>query len=120
LTAFLLDANLSPESAAYRRRVFGFDAVDLQSLGLGWIDDDRVVELAMQQSRVIVTQDLGFGLRYHRAASGSFGVIVIRLTDQTVESVNRVLDRFFRRDAANVPLDRALVILERERTRVIS
>ncbi len=34
MTEFLLDANLSPESASFLATEFGFDIVDLGTLGL--------------------------------------------------------------------------------------
>jgi predicted nuclease of predicted toxin-antitoxin system len=120
LTAFLLDANLSPETTTYLRREFGFDVVDLQSIGLGGLDDVRVIDLAVEQGRVIVTHDLDFGQRYHQASPGAFGAIVLRLNDQTTEAVNRVLDRFFRNEATNIPLERSLVILTDERIRTVT
>lgn len=88
-------------------------------MGLGWIDD-QVIELAKRQDRVIITQDLDVGAYYRQSAPGSFGVIVIRLADQTVESVNRVLDRFFRLEATNLPLEHAVIILVRDRTRIVT
>jgi predicted nuclease of predicted toxin-antitoxin system len=119
LTAFLLDANLSPETAEFLRNVYGFDVVDLQSLRLGSLGDEQVIELATEQNRII-TQDLDFGARFHHAAAASFGPIVLRLSDQTVGSVNRRLDRFFRHEASDTALEQSLVVLTDERTRIVT
>jgi predicted nuclease of predicted toxin-antitoxin system len=51
---FLLDANLSPLTREYLVSTFGLNVSDLQSLGLGGLQDSQVVELAKKESRVIV------------------------------------------------------------------
>ncbi|MCL4541892.1 MAG: DUF5615 family PIN-like protein [Chloroflexi bacterium] len=84
----LLDANLSPETAAYLRRRFGFDVIDLISQKLHGLPDAKVVELAKAQQRVIITFDRGFGETYYAHERGAIGVIVLRLKDQAVKTVN--------------------------------
>ncbi len=80
--------------------------------------DDEVAKLALRHRRTPITCDLDFGRLYDRGR-GTFGVIILRLVDQTVESVNRALARFFREDAAGVALDASLVVLDEERRRVV-
>jgi predicted nuclease of predicted toxin-antitoxin system len=120
VTSFLLDANLSPESARYLAVAFGLDVTDLISQGLGHLRDQEVVELAKREDRVIITFDLDIGEIYHRRNRGRFGVILLRLDDQTVEAVNRVLDRFFRSEAATIALERSLVVIDDRRVRVVT
>lgn len=117
---FLLDANLSPESAAFLRTTFGFDAVDLLTLGQSHLTDREIVAMAKREERVVITFDLDFGQIYHRWERGQIGAIVLRLEDQTVESVNRVLGRFFTNVAATVTLERSLVVLDEARVRIAS
>ena len=115
----LLDANLSPETAAYLRTAFGIDVIDLATIGLDELSDEDVVALARNEGRVIVSFDLDMGEIFHRQDGGPFGLILLRLENQTVESVNRVLDRFFRVEALTIPLSVSLVVLDEVRTRVI-
>lgn len=115
---FLLDANLSPITREFPESTFNLDVTDLLSLSLGYLTDLDVVELARREGRIIVTLDLDFGEIYHQRAGGDLGVIIVRLADQTVESVNRVLERFFRTEAASIPLDRSLVVVEAHRVRI--
>ena len=89
MSAFLLDANLSPETREYLSRIHGFDVIDLITERKAGLGDAQVVELAKAEQRVIVTFDLDFGEIYHFAERGRIGVIVLRLDDQAVESVNR-------------------------------
>jgi predicted nuclease of predicted toxin-antitoxin system len=117
---FLLDANLSPETAAFLQATFGFDVVDLLTLGLSHLTDREIVEMAKREGRVVITFDLDFGKIYHRWERGQIGAIVLRLEDQTVESVNRVLGRFFANVAGDVLLERSLVVLDATRVRITS
>jgi predicted nuclease of predicted toxin-antitoxin system len=119
-TRFLLDANLSPLTREYLAATIGFDVVDLLSSGRHGLRDAAVVALAKEQGRVVITFDLDLGEIYHRYERGTLGVIMLRLEDQTVESVNDVLDRFFRTQAQTIALDRSLVVLEAHRVRIVS
>ena len=118
MTEYLLDANLSPETASFLATEFGFGVVDLGSLRLASSTDDDVVVLAKRLHRVVITFDLDFGHIDHRDP-GTFGVIILRLEDQTVESVNRALARFFRQDAVGIALETSLVELDADRARVV-
>lgn len=120
MTRFLLDANLSSETARYLVSAFGFDVVDLPSLGLGHLDDAAVAALAVRERRVVVSFDLDWGRIYHQWSRGQLGIIILRIADQTVESVNRTLDDFFRDDAASIPLEQSLVVIDDRRVRVVT
>jgi predicted nuclease of predicted toxin-antitoxin system len=117
---FLLDANLSPETTSFLVAAFGIDVTDLMSRGLSHLRDIEVVELAKREGRVIITFDLDLGEIYHRKERGRLGVIMLRLNDQTIEAVNSVLDRFFRTQAATIPLERSLVVIDETRVRIVS
>lgn len=64
-----------------------------------------------------MTSDLDFGQMYHFDESSSLGVIVLRLTDQRVEHVNAVLDRFFTTFTDHDSLAASLVVIEDDRYR---
>jgi len=117
---FLLNANLSPETAAALRNL-GFDAFCLLEEGLGSVSDEEVVELAKKEGRVIITFDLDFGQLYHFREESKVGIIVLRLKDQTVESVNAVLKRFFEDlKGQEAQLQNGLVIVEEDGYRLYS
>lgn len=90
---FLLDANLSPETAAFLNKL-GFNTKSITKEKLGYLDDEEIVEIAKKEDRIIVTFDLDFGEIYHEREIGKVGVIVLRLDNQTVENVNLVLRKF--------------------------
>lgn len=72
---FYLDENVDPAVAASLRRR-GIDAVATQEAGLKGADDDRQVELAVTESRVIVTHDADL-LRIHRSGVPHPGIVFI-------------------------------------------
>lgn len=90
----LLDANLSPETAIFLQSR-GFGAKSLIEMGLGAMIDDKVFEFARRSNSILVTFDLDFGEMYYFATDKKLNVIVLRLNDQRVESVNAVLEQFF-------------------------
>lgn len=118
MTRLLLDANLSPETRHYLVATFDLDVIDLLSLGLGHLSDPEVADFAAQERREVITFDLDWGEIYHQRQR--LGVIILCLTDQTVESVNRTLARFFRTSAHGIELEHSLVIVREQRTRVVS
>lgn len=114
----LLDANLSPETSRYLASAFDLDVIDLLSLGLGHLSDPEVADLAARERRVVITFDLDWGEIYHQRRQ--LGVIILRLADQTVESVNRTLEHFFRTSAPGTSLEHSLVIVREQRVRIVS
>ena len=96
LRYFLLDANLSPETA-YFLRSYGYMIKSLLEQDLGNIDDQEVANIARQEKCILITFDLDFGEMQYFASNKQFGVIVLRLSDQRVENVNRTLLNFLER-----------------------
>jgi len=113
----LLNANLSPKTAEFLRKL-GFDVKCLLEEGLGSITDDQVINIAKKEKRVIVTFDLDFGEIYHFREEGRLGIIVVRLKNQTVESVNKALKKFFKDIGSNLDqLSKGLTVVEERRYR---
>jgi predicted nuclease of predicted toxin-antitoxin system len=56
----LVDANLSP-TVALRLREHGHDAIHVRDRGLQEADDDVILALAIEEDRVIVSEDTDFG-----------------------------------------------------------
>ncbi len=112
---FLLDANLSPKTADFLKSRYNFDVVDLLSLKLGLLSDKEVATFAHKQKRIIITFDLDFGRIYHHDKL-SPGIVILRIEDQTIESVNLILQNFF--DSHNeLKLPNNLIIIEDKRVR---
>jgi len=115
---FLLNANLSPKTASFLRDR-GLDVKCLLEENLETITDEEVVSLAKNEERIIITFDLDFGQIYHFRERGKVGIIVLRLNNQTVESANAALDRFFKDfEGKEDQLKQGLIVVEEEKYRI--
>lgn len=90
---FLLDANLSPETAEYLRSLH-YEVKSLIEDHQGDLPDEAVAEIARKEKLVVITFDLDFGEIYYFSTEKAFHVILLRLNDQRVEAVNQILQRF--------------------------
>ena len=108
----LLDANLSPETRIFLTKTFAFDVIDLITENKARLPDEDVVKLAIREKRIVLTFDLDFGEIYHFREKGKLGVIILRLEDKTVESVNKMLYQFFSKEAEHISLYKSLVVIE--------
>lgn len=117
MLSLLLNANLSPETAGFLRKEFGFDVRCIIEENLGKMPDQEIAALAKKEKRVIVTSDLDFGQIYHFDDSSRLGVIVLRLSDQTIENVNAKLKKFFTDYKDYQTLNHSLVVVEDKRYR---
>lgn len=82
--------------------------------------DREIVELAKREGEIIITHDLDFGQIYYFAEEGGeVGILVLRLRQQTVESVNEVLKRFLLSSAlTEQQIRQSLVVLSETTYRV--
>jgi predicted nuclease of predicted toxin-antitoxin system len=82
--------------------------------------DEEVVELAIKEDRMLVTQDLDFGRLFHLHRRGELGVIVLRLTRLTLAGMETRLWEFLKgTDLEARGWTRSLVVLQPHRFRVI-
>jgi predicted nuclease of predicted toxin-antitoxin system len=66
MISFLADENISPETADFLDSL-GYSCRSLRRDGPRRLPDGKVVELAKQEGRVILTHDLDFGQIYYLA-----------------------------------------------------
>lgn len=112
---FLIDANLSPETAVHLRSL-GHDVKSLIEEGLGYISDKEVARHAMRERRILVAFDLDFGEFYHFSNKKRIGVIVLRLQDQRIEMINTILEVFLKHLKRSI--SNRLVILTETNVRI--
>ena len=55
------------------------------------IDDDRVMEIAQAEGRILITNDRGFGEKVFRERRQHHGVVFLRLTNERADNKIRVL-----------------------------
>jgi len=116
--SFLADENISPESADHLRSL-GYPCHSLLHDGPRSLSDRQIADLAKREGLVILTHDLDFGEIYYFSERAEIGVLVLRLREQTVESVNGVLERFLHSDIlSDQEIRKALIILSETSYRV--
>jgi len=87
---FLLDENLSHETAEFLNSL-GYDTKTVAQFRLDGADDEKIAEKAAATNRILITLDLDFGEMYYLGIQKNLGVVVLRLRNQTVESINSAL-----------------------------
>jgi len=87
---FLLNGNLSWETKEFLKRL-GYQVATLTEFGLSKAQDLEIVQFAQKNKYTIITLDLDFGEIYYYYRSIKIGIIVLRLKDQTIMSVNQAL-----------------------------
>ena len=81
------------------------------------ISDEEVVKLAKKEKRIIVTHDLDFGEIYYFREEGKVGILVLRIKNQTIESTNKALERFFKSKGIEKP-EKSLIVLRETSCRI--
>jgi len=89
---FLLDANLSSETKDYLISL-DYQAYAVAEFNLSQAEDKEIFAFAQKKKLIIITLDLDFGQIYYFSSQASIGVIILKLSDQTIESVNKNLSR---------------------------
>lgn len=119
MSSFILDNNLSLETAAFLRSTLGLDAQHVRDRDMSMSTDQEIAELAIAEGLVIITLDLHFGRIWHRPKAGLFGVIQLRLNEQGVESVNATLQRTLGNMEPFTNLGRSFIAVDERKVRRI-
>ena len=92
---FLTDENIFPQVVTFLRKS-GHDVKDIQESGLYQITDDKIVEIATQEERTIITFDKHFGdiLRY--PPYNLTGILLIRIHPPLLEDIFSALRNLFK------------------------
>lgn len=87
---FLLNANISHETAEFLKSM-GYEVKTVAQFGLETAEDVKIVEKAVKEKMIIITLDLDFGNIFYFSTKEKIWIIVLRLKNQTVGSVNKTL-----------------------------
>jgi len=110
---------VSPQTVKLLKQL-GYDIEGVAEAGLKGCEDDEVVNLAIEENRIIITHDVGFGSIYYFFKRGRFGIIILRIRPPTVEEVNHVLKSFLKKvDMEKEKLTKCLIMLNRRKYRVL-
>ena len=74
---FLTDENIDSALVSLLREL-GFDVLDIKEEGFFRLPDIRILEMALTQQRVVITQDSDFGTLVFRDKNPFWGIIYLR------------------------------------------
>jgi len=115
---FLLNGNISWETKEFLEKL-GFRTEILAKFGLSHAKDFEIVKFAQKHKYIIITLDLDFGEIYYFINQPKLGTIVLKLRDQTVESVNRSLQILLSSKMLNKKiLPNSLIIFDGQKIRI--
>jgi len=118
MVRFLLDENLSHETATYLRSL-GYIAHTVREVGLVHTKDEQIIQYAAANGYLIVTFDVEYGYFFRIMSPHALGIVVLRIENQTVESVNaalkHLLDEHIFEEEDN---QKALIIVDENKIRV--
>jgi len=97
---FLVDECTGPAVARWLHRE-GYDVLSVYDEHRG-LDDGAVLQLALAQSRVLITNDKDFGRKVFREKRPHKGVVLLRLDDERAPNKIRVVRRFLQENAHRV------------------
>jgi predicted nuclease of predicted toxin-antitoxin system len=108
---FLVDECTGPGVAAWLRD-HDHDVFSVFDQASG-MDDDGLITKALDENRILITNDKGFGDKIYRDGRLHKGVILLRLEDERPASKIRVLSRLLEKYSSRIP-DSFLVVTERQ------
>jgi predicted nuclease of predicted toxin-antitoxin system len=108
---FLVDECTGPSVASWlRERNHDVFSVFDKARGM---DDDGIMTKALDEDRILITNDKGFGDKIYRDGRLHRGVILLRLEDERPASKIRVLSRLLEKYSSRMR-DSFLVVTERQ------
>ncbi len=93
---FLVDENIFPKITSYLRSL-GHDVKSLRDEGLFRITDDKIVQMARNENRTIITFDKHFGNVLKYPPSDTAGIIHIRIHPPLLKYILHALENLFKR-----------------------
>jgi predicted nuclease of predicted toxin-antitoxin system len=112
---FLLDQDVYAATARFLSEQ-GHDVVPVSRIGLSQADDEDLLRVAQEQSRILVTRDRDFGNLVFVKALGA-GVLYLRVLPSTQNAVHNELERVLR-TYAEEELAAAFVVIKPDGHRI--
>lgn len=98
-------------------RDLGHDVTRAADEGLARASDETILQHAAREKRVVVTRDKGFGALVFLAGHKTCGVVLLRMTPQTIESVHIELAKFLSQHGG-MDLQGCFIVIEPGRHRI--
>lgn len=109
---FLADENIAP-SVSRALRDAGHDVIEVRR-NYPSVPDRKVIEIAKQEGRIIVTHDVDFGNVLEYPVETHSGVILLRYQNQTPAVVSKALIGLFLVQDENFFKDALVILNERQ------
>ena len=106
---FLVDECTGPAAARWLEQQ-GHDVFSVYDRARG-VDDERVMEIAQTEKRILITNDRGFGEKVFRERRPHHGVVFLRLNNERSANKIRVLDQLISQHS-DMLSDRFVVVTE--------
>lgn len=106
---FLVDECTGPAVAHWLKQL-GHDVFSVYEQA-GGIADDKVLEIAQKEGRILITNDRGFGDKVFRERRQHHGVVFLRLANERGVNKIRVLSELLDRHSEAIK-DRFVVVTE--------
>jgi predicted nuclease of predicted toxin-antitoxin system len=110
---FLVDMPVTPRAIPHLQAA-GHDAVHAATVGLSTATDERILELARLEARVVVTADLDYPRLLALSGAHGPGVILFRGGSYSDEEMLTLLDRVL---VLGGELERSITVVDRSRIR---
>ena len=98
---FLVDESTGPYVAHWLRQE-GHDVFSVYDEARG-MDDDAIIEKALIEQRILITNDKGFGEKVYRQRRHHSGVVLLRLEDEPPRAKIATLRRLLLRHSDRLP-----------------
>lgn len=113
---FLADAGISPATVAFLEQL-GHDVVHVRAINMQRASDRAIVDHSTTDNRSVLTFDLDFGDVLALGVLDRPSVVLLRVSDERPEAVNRRLSAVLREQQAAIESG-ALILVEDTRYRV--
>jgi len=108
---FLLDQNLSPKTTSFLKEL-GHDVLDTRVLGLEKASDQILLQIALEQNRILITFDLDFGHLPKLPTKDFPGLIIFRTRSFKSQIINHLLENLMRHHPPEEIRNKLFVISE--------
>jgi predicted nuclease of predicted toxin-antitoxin system len=102
---------------ANQLRDWGHDVVTVREIQMHRATDEDLLKKARESSRILITRDKDFAMLIFLKEELSTGVIFLRITPGSIESVHRELDRLLKEHTAD-ELMHLFCVVEANRHRI--
>ena len=113
----LADENISPKVVKFLRD-FGFDVIDVKEKNWHGSEDEKLLNIALEEKRFILSHDSDFGTLAINRGKKFYGIIFLRLKNSKSDNVINVLNQILQKNLDIHPGN--ILVIEERRIRIRS